>query len=252
MKISYAAVLTVAALALQCAPSHAQGWRYYGNRSGESVGFADGLSQAPGGGLSQGPGGGLSVGPGGGLSQGMGGGLSVGPGGGLSVGMGGGLSQGPGGGLSQGPGGGLSVAMLGGLAVAPCGGLAVAPCGLPGPQRLNYLVFFDWDRFTLTRPARDLIAAAAKAIVEGRPARIEVNGHADLTGPAAYNQKLSQRRARVVADELIADGVPAREIQIRAFGDRAPLVPTGHGVREPQNRRVEIIVVPSREETAAE
>ena len=169
VKISYAAVLTVAALALQCAPSHAQGWRYYGNRSGESVGFADGLSQAPGGGLSQGPGGGLSVGPGGGLSQGMGGGLSVGPGGGLSVGMGGGLSQGPGGGLSQGPGGGLSVAMLGGLAVAPCGGLAVAPCGLPGPQRLNYLVFFDWDRFTLTRPARDLIAAAAKAIVEGRP-----------------------------------------------------------------------------------
>ena len=138
MKLTTTTILTVAALVLQCAPSHAQGWRYYGNRSGESVGFADGLSQAPGGGLSVGPGGGLSVGPGGGLSVGPGGGLSVGPGGGLSVGPGGGLSQGPHGGLSVGPGGGLSVAMLGGLSVAPCGGLAVAPCGLPAPQRLNY------------------------------------------------------------------------------------------------------------------
>ena len=251
MKISYATILTVAALALQCAPSQAQGWRYYGNRSGESVGFADGLSQAPGGGLSVGPGGGLSVGPGGGLSVGPGGGVSVGPGGGLSVGPGGGLSQGPGGGLSVGPGGGLSVAMLGGLAVAPCGGLAVAPCGLLPPQRLSYLVFFDWDRFSLTQPARALIAAAAKAISEGQPARIQVNGHADLTGPAAYNQRLSQRRARAVADELVADGVPAQEIQIRAFGDRSPLIATGPGVREPQNRRVEIIVMPAPEQTAA-
>ena len=228
-------MLIIAALVLQCAPSHAQGWRYYGNRSGESVGFADALSQAPGGGL--------SVGPGGGLSQGPGGGLSVGPGGGLS--------QGPGGGLSVGPGGGLSVAMLGGLAVAPCGGLAVAPCGLAAPQPLNYLVFFDWDKFTLTQPARDLIAAAAKAIIEGRPARIQVNGHADTTGPSAYNQRLSQRRAKAVADELVADGVAAKDIQIRAFGDRAPLVATGPGVREPQNRRVEIIVLPIPDETAA-
>ena len=252
MKISYATMLTVAALALSCAQSHAQGWRYYGNRSGKSVGFADALSQAPGGGLSVGPGGGLSQGMGGGLSVGPGGGLSVGPGGGLSVGPGGGLSQGPGGGLSVGPGGGLSVAMLGGLAVAPCGGLAVAPCGLAAPQPLNYLVFFDWDRFTLTQSARDLIAAAAKAIIEGRPARIQVNGHADLTGPAAYNQRLSQRRAKAVADELVADGVPMKDIQIRAFGDRAPLVATSRGVREPQNRRVEIIVLPTAEETAAQ
>ena len=251
MKLTTTTILTVAALVLQCAPSHAQGWRYYGNRSGESVGFADGLSQAPGGGLSVGPGGGLSVGPGGGLSVGPGGGLSVGPGGGLSVGPGGGLSQGPHGGLSVGPGGGLSVAMLGGLSVAPCGGLAVAPCGLPAPQRLNYLVFFDWDRFTLTKSARDLIASAAKAIVAGRPARIEVNGHADLTGPAGYNQRLSQRRAKAVADQLIADGVPAREIQIHAFGDRSPLVATDPGVREPQNRRVEIIVEPAPDEVAS-
>jgi outer membrane protein OmpA-like peptidoglycan-associated protein len=72
--------------------------------------------------------------------------------------------------------------------------------------------------------------------------RIEVAGHADRSGTPAYNQKLSLRRAQTVAAELVRLGVAQNEIDIEAFGDTHPLVPTAAGVREPQNRRVEIVL----------
>jgi outer membrane protein OmpA-like peptidoglycan-associated protein len=64
----------------------------------------------------------------------------------------------------------------------------------------------------------------------------------DTSGTPRYNQGLSVRRAQAVAAELIKDGVPANVITIQGFGDTHLLVPTGPGVREPQNRRVEIVV----------
>jgi OmpA-OmpF porin, OOP family len=69
-----------------------------------------------------------------------------------------------------------------------------------------------------------------------------VNGYTDTSGTQQQNQKLSVQHAQVVAEELIKDGVPEDAIEIRGFGDMHPLAPTGPGVREPQNRRAEIIV----------
>ena len=69
-----------------------------------------------------------------------------------------------------------------------------------------------------------------------------MNGYTDTSGTARYNQGLSVRRAQAVQAELIKDGVPAAAITIQGFGDTHLLVPTGPGVREPQNRRVEIII----------
>jgi len=238
--MAFAAVFTL----LTASEAQAQDWRYYGNRTGLSVGIGDGQSQGPMGGLSQGPGGGLSVGPGGGLSQGPGGGLSVGPGGGLSVGPGGGLSVGPGGGLSVGPGGGLSVGPLGGLSVAACGGLGVAPCGLRRQfaPPLGFLVFFDWDRDELTLGAQRVIAEAARASEREPYTTIEVSGHADRSGRPGYNQVLSLKRVQNVAAELVRDGVPQSNIHIHAYGDTRPVILTAAGIREPQNRRVEIVI----------
>ena len=109
------------------------------------------------------------------------------------------------------------------------------------PQR-TYLVFFDWDRADLTNRARQIIAEAATASTRVQTTRIEVQGNADRSGSPAYNQQLSLRRARVVAAELVRHGVPSGEITVQGFGDTRPLVPTAAGVREPQNRRVEIIL----------
>jgi iron complex outermembrane receptor protein len=115
----------------------------------------------------------------------------------------------------------------------------VAPAPIPAR---TYLVFFDWDRADLTARAKQIVASAAEASTHVATTQIEVNGYTDLSGTAAYNQKLSVRRAMTVKAELVHDGVAANEIDIHGFGETHPLVPTAKGVREPQNRRVEIIL----------
>jgi len=115
----------------------------------------------------------------------------------------------------------------------------------PPPAReaaRTYLVFFDWDRADLTDRARQVIVEAAQATTRVQVTRIQVNGYTDLSGTARYNQGLSVRRAQNVANELVRLGVPRSAISVQGFGKTRPLVPTADGVREPQNRRVEIIL----------
>ena len=123
----------------------------------------------------------------------------------------------------------------------PPAGLAPATPAIH-QRDVTYLVFFDWDRADLTDRARQIIAAFVQDSVRVHPSRIEVQGNADRSGLPQYNQRLSLRRAQAVAGELVRQGVPASEIQIQAFGDTRPLVTTAPGVREPQNRRVLIIM----------
>ena len=104
----------------------------------------------------------------------------------------------------------------------------------------KYLVFFDWNKATLTAEARRVIASAAEAYKSTGKATIVATGYTDLSGSAAYNQKLSVRRADAVKAELVRLGVPATSITAIGRGESNPLVPTADGVREPQNRRVEI------------
>ena len=122
----------------------------------------------------------------------------------------------------------------------------VAAAPAPVPAR-SYLVFFDWNQYALTSRARQIVVEAAHATSYVHTTRINVNGYTDSSaapGPAGqkYNYALSVKRARSVEAELIRNGVPASEIVIRGYGDTNPLVPTGPNTREPQNRRVEIIL----------
>lgn len=124
-------------------------------------------------------------------------------------------------------------------APAPAPAAVAAPA--PAPAR-SYLVFFDWDKADLTDKARQVIGEAAQNSTHVQLTRIEVNGYTDTSGTPKYNQGLSVRRANAVAGELVRDGVPRNAIAIQGFGETHLLVPTGAGVREPQNRRVEIIL----------
>jgi len=109
------------------------------------------------------------------------------------------------------------------------------------PSR-SYLVFFDWDKADLTARAKSIIADAAANSAKVQYTKIDVNGYTDTSGSPKYNMGLSLRRANNVAGQLVKDGVPKAAIVITAFGETNPLVPTGPNVREPQNRRVEIII----------
>jgi len=118
---------------------------------------------------------------------------------------------------------------------------APAPAPVAAAAR-TYLVFFDWDRADLTDRARQIIAEAAQATTRVQVTRIEVSGYTDTSGTPRYNQGLSVRRAQNVASELVRLGVPRQSITVQGFGETRLLVPTAQGVREPQNRRVEIVL----------
>ncbi|MFA5123427.1 OmpA family protein [Zavarzinia sp.] len=106
----------------------------------------------------------------------------------------------------------------------------------------SFMVFFDWNSAAITEQAATIIQDAAHAAVSLGTSRIELTGHADRSGSPGYNKALSLRRAEAVKAQLIALGLNAAEIVTVGKGESAPLVPTPDGVREPQNRRVEIVL----------
>ena len=110
------------------------------------------------------------------------------------------------------------------------------------PVETAFIVFFDWDRADLTPEANLVLDDVVVVANQQGYASIRLDGYTDLSGSAAYNLGLSERRANSVANGLISRGIAPDEIVIRAFGEENPLVPTPDGVREPQNRRVEIFL----------
>jgi outer membrane protein OmpA-like peptidoglycan-associated protein len=104
----------------------------------------------------------------------------------------------------------------------------------------TFIVFFDFDQSNLTAEAQQVVAEAVRTAMSSGMVRVVVTGHTDTVGSQAYNQGLSERRATSVENEMVRLGLNANDIQTvgRSFTD--PLVPTGPGVREPQNRRAVI------------
>jgi outer membrane protein OmpA-like peptidoglycan-associated protein len=120
--------------------------------------------------------------------------------------------------------------------------VVVPPPAPAAPTAPSFMVFFDWDRSNLSQQALTTIQQAADAYKTKGNARITATGHTDRSGPESYNMALSLRRANAVKDALVRDGVPATAISVIGRGETQPLVPTADGVREPQNRRVEIVI----------
>lgn len=114
---------------------------------------------------------------------------------------------------------------------------AASPVG--GLQR-EYLVFFDWDKSNIT-PAADRVLSDMVTAAKGQAVRVRVVGHTDTSGKPSYNQKLSLRRAESVKRALVAKGIPANAITTEGKGETELLVKTGDNVREPSNRRAQVL-----------
>ena len=130
--------------------------------------------------------------------------------------------------------------LAGPAAHAQSGAEAIAQPEVESPGR--YLVTFALDQASLTEPNRQVIAQAAEHYRQGGTPQVTVTGYTDTSGSADHNLELSERRAEVVADELVREGVPATDIVTIGRGEEDLRVPTADGVREARNRRAEIIV----------
>ena len=118
--------------------------------------------------------------------------------------------------------------------------------GDPTPQ--TYVVYFDFDQSDISpagQAAIDHVITEIRAMGDPNVAltNLSVTGHADRAGSAAYNLKLSLRRADAVRAALIKAGVPAANIVTAGRGESDPAVPTPDGMPEAKNRRA-IIMTP--------
>jgi outer membrane protein OmpA-like peptidoglycan-associated protein len=114
------------------------------------------------------------------------------------------------------------------------------PVCSPGP----FIVFFEWDKSDITPDASSILDNAISQYQNCGNAHVMLAGHADRSGSAAYNVGLSQRRADSVKAYMTAHSIPDGVISTEAFGESRPRVETADGVREVQNRRVEVTYGP--------
>lgn len=117
----------------------------------------------------------------------------------------------------------------------------------PPPPVCNkgpYIVFFDWDKADITPEAGAVLDSAVVAYGNCQSVPIMLAGYADRSGTEKYNLALSERRNASVRAYLGQRGIPDAAISSQAFGESNPRVPTADGVRELQNRRVEITYGP--------
>ncbi len=120
----------------------------------------------------------------------------------------------------------------------------VEPAPPPPPAAVlparQFMVFFDFDKSNLTPEAREIVSAAVKTAKDRGSVRIVVTGHTDTVGSLRYNQALSERRANSVKSEMVKQGMAGTMIATVGKSFTDPLIQTGPGVREPQNRRAVI------------
>lgn len=103
-----------------------------------------------------------------------------------------------------------------------------------------FIVYFGFDRTNLTDQARETLDEVVQAVSSMGATALSVVGHTDTVGSFEYNQGLSERRARRVAEGLVERGIPSDAMTLAGRSYSQPAVETGPNVREPLNRRVEI------------
>lgn len=113
---------------------------------------------------------------------------------------------------------------------------APAPVCNKGP----FIVYFDWNKADITPEASAVLDTAVSAYGNCNNAKILLAGYADRSGQTSYNLGLSQRRASAVRSYLSGHGIVDGVIASENYGEDKPRLPTEEGVREMQNRRVEI------------
>ncbi len=119
-------------------------------------------------------------------------------------------------------------------------GLDAAHDGISIVLILGDDILFASGSSQLNPRAHDLLKAMAAVLKRYGSTHIDVEGYTDTAGAAALNLRLSEQRAKAVADILLAEGVAPPRITTKGFGESFPRVPTRDGVSEPRNRRVEI------------
>ena len=128
---------------------------------------------------------------------------------------------------------------------AVLGLMMAAGAGAQSSSSSPTYVFFDWGKGELSTDATAILDGVAAHYL-ATPGPMLIDGHSDRSGPAGANLFASRKRANIARDYLAAHGIPVSAMRVRTYGEAAPIIATEDGVREVQNRRVEIRFVAAR------
>lgn len=103
-------------------------------------------------------------------------------------------------------------------------------------------ILFDFGQARLRPQAREVLSKIAGILLVSRGYQLKVEGHTDNVGSDAFNQKLSEKRARSVYDYLVQSGVSPDIITTEGFGKTRPLALNTTAAGRQKNRRVEIVI----------
>lgn len=125
-------------------------------------------------------------------------------------------------------------------------GITVTNTGNSLVVSLRQDITFATNSFTVRDALTPELAKVARHLLKYPNSAVQVIGHTDSTGDAAFNIGLSQRRANAVADVLQANGVPFSRLTTIGRGEEQPIASNLTEEGRAQNRRVEIVVIPNR------
>jgi len=108
------------------------------------------------------------------------------------------------------------------------------------PITTNAVVYFDFDRFTLSTKSIQTLKSVVRAMNDNSDMVITVSGHADERGTREYNLALGQRRGDAVKDYLLLNGISNNRVTVKSFGEEYPLVTGSNDESWSKNRRAEI------------
>lgn len=148
----------------------------------------------------------------------------------------------------------LALLALGGCQTAPPKGLTPAQITVLKQQGfeltdegwafgLSGKVLFGSDVESLNKASTDIVERIGNALTHIGIDRVRVDGHTDASGKETYNQQLSLRRAKSVAQVLMRVGMKEENIQLRGLGSREPVAPNDTAAGRTENRRVAIVVI---------
>jgi peptidoglycan-associated lipoprotein len=133
----------------------------------------------------------------------------------------------------------LGAPSYGGIGESAVGESGVGQEGMAGEITGLERVPFEFDQYTLTGEAREILSRNARFLQAYPNTKVMIEGHCDERGSDEYNLALGERRARAVQSYLVTLGIPSSQMSIISYGEEIPLVPESSEEAWAKNRRAD-------------
>lgn len=107
-------------------------------------------------------------------------------------------------------------------------------------------IHFDFDKYAIRPDGAPILNEDIELLKKDPSLDVSIEGHCDIIGSDAYNQKLSEKRAKAVYDYLLQNGIAADRMKTVGYGRKRPIVPNDSAENRAINRRVELQIIKAR------